>query len=100
MLKQLARLTRLSRTALRHGPRLLGRLPQAWRVFRLAGWQGVDWELRRRVRATNDYAKWVAQYDTMTPARRSAIVHRVAALASKPLISKSAASLQKMRRAR
>jgi len=83
----LARILKLARLALQHGPRLLGRVPQAWRVFRMAGWQGVDWELRRRVRATNDYAKWVAQYDTMTPARHSAIVERVAGLPSTPLIS-------------
>ncbi len=86
-MKRLRRLLRLAEVAIRHGPRLLGRLPQAWRVFRLAGWRGMVWELRRRVRAANDYANWVRTYDTMTPEARATIAQRVAGLRAPPLIS-------------
>lgn len=81
------RLLRLARLALRHGPRLLGRVPQAWRVFRKAGWRGVDWELRRRVRPTSDYAEWVRRYDTLTPKARERIRGEAAAMQAPPRIA-------------
>jgi len=78
---------RLAGMALRHGPRLVARLPQAWRVFRKAGWRGVDWELRRRVRPAADYARWAQVHDTLTPQARQAMVARVAAMPSPPRIA-------------
>jgi glycosyltransferase involved in cell wall biosynthesis len=81
------RLIRLASLALRHGPRLMGRLPQAWRVFRKAGWRGVDWELRRRVRPGADYGRWVQAHDSLTPAARQALAERAQRLADGPLIS-------------
>lgn len=86
-MKRFARPFRLARLAVSHGPRLIGRVPQAWRVFLKAGWRGVVWELRRRVRGANDYANWVRTYDTLTPEARAAIVQRVAGLQTLPLIS-------------
>ncbi|RYF58401.1 MAG: glycosyltransferase, partial [Comamonadaceae bacterium] len=61
-----------------HGPGLLKRLPQAWRVFKRAGWRGVDWELRRRMRPQNDYARWVQTYDTLDDAAQARIRAAVA----------------------
>jgi len=81
------RLIRLAGMALRHGPRLVGRLPQAWRVFRKAGWRGVDWELRRRVRPSADYGRWVQMHDTLTPQARRELAARAAAMASPPRIA-------------
>lgn len=81
------RLIRLAGKALRHAPRLVGRLPQAWRVFRKAGWRGVDWELRRRMRPSEDYGRWVLVHDTLTPESRLELAERAGALASKPLIA-------------
>lgn len=78
---------RLLRLAWQHGPRMMGRLPQAWRVYRKAGLRGVDWELRRRVRPSNDYLQWVRRHDTMDAGKRDAIARRVAALGSRPLIA-------------
>ncbi|QNK75221.1 glycosyltransferase family 2 protein [Variovorax sp. PAMC28562] len=83
----IARLTHLVRLGVQHGPRMASKLPQAWRVYRKAGWQGMVWELRRRVRKTNDYANWVATYDTLTAETRTAITQRVAAMQAPPLIS-------------
>ncbi len=86
-MNRFVRLLGLARKAARHAPRLMGRLPQAWRVYRQARWQGVMWELRRRTRGANDYANWVRTYDTLTPEQRDRIRARVAAMASPPLIS-------------
>lgn len=65
-----------------HGPSLLKRLPQAWRVFLRAGWRGVEWELRRRMRAQNDYARWVQTYDTLDEAAQARIRAAVAQMGS------------------
>lgn len=81
------RLIRLAGMALRHGPRLVGRLPQAWRVFRKAGWRGVDWELRRRVRPSADYGRWAQVHDTLTPEARRDLAARAAAMPSPPRIA-------------
>ncbi len=63
------------------------RLPQAWRVWRKAGWRGVKWEFRRKLRPGNDYARWAREHDTITPERREALRARAEALAHGPLIS-------------
>ena len=86
-MKRFAQLVRLVQVAVRHGPRLLGRLPQAWRVFRKAGWRGVVWELRRRVRPGGDYANWVRMYNTVTPEMRERMARRVSEMRERPLIS-------------
>ncbi|MEB0110431.1 glycosyltransferase family 2 protein [Variovorax sp. RTB1] len=83
----ITRLTHLIRLGVQHGPRMAAKLPQAWRVYRKAGWQGMVWELRRRMRKTNDYANWVVTYDTLTAETRTAITQRVAAMPAPPLIS-------------
>lgn len=70
-----------------HGPSLVKRLPQAWRVFKRAGWRGVDWELRRRTRAQNDYGRWVQTYDTLDEAARVRIQACVAQMQEPPRIS-------------
>lgn len=86
-MKLVARWLRFVQLAARHGPRLLGRVPQAWRVFRKAGWRGVVWELRRAVRPGSNYANWVRLYDTVTPETRTRIAERVAGMRELPLIS-------------
>ncbi len=86
-MKRLAQLFRIAGKAVQHGPRLMGRVPQAWRVYRKAGRQGVMWELRRRTRPGNDYAAWVQAHDVLDAGQRAAIVARVAAMTSTPLIS-------------
>ncbi len=78
---------RLARLAVTQGPRLATRLPQAWRVWRKAGWRGVDWEFRRKLRPGNDYGRWVREHDTITPQQCEALRARAAALADGPLIS-------------
>ncbi len=78
---------RLARLAVTQGPRLATRLPQAWRVWRKAGWRGVDWEFRRKLRPGNDYGRWAREHDTITPPQREALRARAAALADGPLIS-------------
>ncbi len=78
---------RLARLAVTQGPRLATRLPQAWRVWRKAGWRGVDWEFRRKLRPGNDYGRWAREHDTITPEQREALRARAAALADGPLIS-------------
>ncbi|CAN5770106.1 N/A [soil metagenome] len=83
----ISRLAHLVRLGVQHGPRMAAKLPQAWRVYRKAGWQGMVWELRRRVRKTNDYANWVVTYDTLTAETRAAITQRVSAMPAPPLIS-------------
>ena len=83
----ITRLTHLVRLGARHGPRMASKLPQAWRVYRKAGWQGMVWELRRRVRGANDYANWVATHDTVTPEIRAAIAQRISAMPAPELIS-------------
>ncbi|RYF84122.1 MAG: glycosyltransferase family 2 protein [Comamonadaceae bacterium] len=65
-----------------HGPGLIKRLPQAWRVFKRAGWRGVDWETRRRMRPQNDYARWVQTYDTLDEAAQARIRAVVAQMGS------------------
>ena len=86
-MKRIGHLVRLAQLAALHGPRFAGRLPHAWRVFLRAGWRGVAWELRRRVRPGSDYAHWIQLYDTVTPGIRQRIVERVAAMQAAPLIS-------------
>lgn len=66
---------------------MASRLPQAWRVYRKAGWNGVLWELRRRVREPDNYEKWVASFDTLTPEIRSVLEKRVSEIKNPPLIS-------------
>ncbi|MBO9644510.1 MAG: glycosyltransferase family 2 protein [Pseudacidovorax sp.] len=78
---------RLARLAVTQGPRLATRLPQAWRVWRKAGWRGVDWEFRRKLRPGNDYGRWAREHDTITPQQREALRARATALADGPLIS-------------
>ena len=86
-MKGLDRLLRMAGKAVRLGPGLVGRLPQAWRVYRKAGRKGVMWELRRRTRPGNDYAAWAAAHGTLSDAERTRITLRVASMASTPLIS-------------
>ncbi len=78
---------RLARLAVTHGPRMVTRVPQAWRVWRKAGWRGVQWEFRRKLRPGNDYARWALAHDTLTPEQRETLRARAAALADGPLIS-------------
>lgn len=70
-------------------PRLVSRVPQAWRVWRKAGWRGVRWELHRKLGARNDYAQWVHAHDTVAPQELAELQGRAAAFASEagPLIS-------------
>lgn len=70
-----------------HGPSLLKRLPQAWRVYRRAGRLGVMHELRRRTNPRHDYARWVQAYDTLDDAARARIRERVAAMPNPPRIA-------------
>ncbi len=63
------------------------RLPQAWRVWRKAGWRGVQWEFRRKLRPGNDYARWAREHDSITPEQRETLRARAEALADGPLIS-------------
>lgn len=70
-----------------HGPSLIKRLPQAWRVFLRAGWRGVEWELRRRMRPQNDYRQWVRAYDTLDDAAHARIRAQVAEMVSPPRIA-------------
>lgn len=70
-----------------HGPSLIKRLPQAWRVFLRAGWRGVEWELRRRMRPQNDYGQWVRAYDTLDDAAHARIRAQVAGMVSPPRIA-------------
>lgn len=81
------RLVRIAQKALQHGPRLAGKVPQAWRVYRKARWQGVVWELRRRTRGANDYSAWVKTYDVLTDQDRKAIAERIDAMSSRPRFS-------------
>jgi glycosyltransferase involved in cell wall biosynthesis len=86
-MKHIARFLRLAQLAVRHGPRLMTRVPQAWRVFRRAGWRGVVWEMRRRTWPRSDYANWVRLHDTLSPEARARIAERVSAMREAPLIS-------------
>lgn len=70
-----------------HGPSLIKRLPQAWRVFLRAGWRGVEWELRRRMRPQNDYRQWVRAHDTLDEAAHARIRAQVAEMVSPPRIA-------------
>lgn len=79
---------RLARLAVTQGPRLVSRLPQAWRVWRRAGWRGVQWEFKRKLRPGNDYARWAREHDTITPEQREVLRGRAVALSEHgPLIS-------------
>ncbi|MDA7417781.1 glycosyltransferase family 2 protein [Xenophilus arseniciresistens] len=75
------------RKLLTHGPGLIKRLPQAWRVYRRAGWRGVDWEMRRRTRPQNDYGRWVQTYDMLDDAACQRIRAQVDAMVAPPRIS-------------
>lgn len=75
------------RKLLTYGPSLLKRTPQAWRVFKRAGWRGVDWEMRRRTRPQNDYGRWVQTYDTLDEAACQRIRAQVDAMVAPPRIS-------------
>jgi glycosyltransferase involved in cell wall biosynthesis len=86
-MKRLARFLQLTQLAARHGPRMMKRLPQAWRVFRKAGWRGVVWEMRRRTRPSSDYANWVRTHDTLSPEGRAGISECVGKMQGAPLIS-------------
>ncbi|MFM9927787.1 glycosyltransferase [Variovorax sp. H27-G14] len=86
-MKSVSRLFDFFLTVLWKTPGVGGRLQRAWRMFRKAGWRGIQWELGRRVTGFNDYARWVRDHDTLTPAVRDRIVQRVASMTDMPLIS-------------
>jgi glycosyltransferase involved in cell wall biosynthesis len=86
-MKSVSRLFDFFLTVLWKTPGVGGRLQRAWRMFRKAGWRGIQWELGRRVTGFNDYARWVRDYDTLTPAARDTLAGRVAAMTELPLIS-------------
>lgn len=86
-MKSVSRLFDFFLTVLWRTPGVGGRLQRAWRMFRKAGWRGIQWELGRRVTGFNDYARWVRDHDTLTPATRDRLAQRVAAMADRPLIS-------------
>lgn len=86
-MKSVFRLFDFFLTVLWKTPGVGGRLQRAWRMFRKAGWRGIQWELGRRVTGYNDYARWVRDYDTLTPATRDRLAQRVASMAQLPLIS-------------
>ncbi|RYF61205.1 MAG: glycosyltransferase family 2 protein [Comamonadaceae bacterium] len=86
-MRRLKQLFRIAAKAIKLGPKLVGRAPQAWRVYRKAGTKGVMWELRRRARPGGDYEAWVKANDTLSPTQRSRIAERVKAMTSTPLIS-------------
>ncbi len=86
-MKSVSRLFDFFLTVLWKTPGVGGRLQRAWRMFRKAGWRGIQWELGRRVTGFNDYARWVRDHDTLTPASRDRLAQRVDAMADRPLIS-------------
>jgi glycosyltransferase involved in cell wall biosynthesis len=86
-MKSVSRLFDFFLTVLWKTPGVGGRLQRAWRMFRKAGWRGIQWELGRRVTGYNDYARWVRDYDTLTPATRDRLARRVASMTELPLIS-------------
>lgn len=86
-MKSVSRLFDFFLTVLWRTPGVGGRLQRAWRMFRKAGWRGIQWELGRRVTGFNDYARWVQEHDTLTPAARDRLLQRVASMTEKPLIS-------------
>lgn len=86
-MKSVSRLFDFFLTVLWRTPGVGGRLQRAWRMFRKAGWRGIQWELGRRVTGFNDYARWVRDHDTLTPAASGRLAQRVAAMAERPLIS-------------
>lgn len=57
------------------------------RLLRTSGWRGLQWTLRQRFGRGLDYAKWIADNDTLTPQLREAISQRTAAMKAPPLIS-------------
>lgn len=86
-MKSVSRLFDFFLTVLWRTPGVGGRLQRAWRMFRKAGWRGIQWELGRRVTGFNDYARWVQDHDTLTPAAKTRLAQRVASMAEMPLIS-------------
>jgi len=86
-MKSVSRLFDFFLTVLWKTPGVGGRLQRAWRMFRKAGWRGIQWELGRRVTGFNDYARWVRDYDTPSPATRARLAQRVASMTELPLIS-------------
>ena len=86
-MKSVSRLFDFFLTVLWRTPGVGGRLQRAWRMFRKAGWRGIQWELGRRVTGFNDYARWVREHDTLTPAARTRLAERVTSLPERPLIS-------------
>jgi glycosyltransferase involved in cell wall biosynthesis len=86
-MKSVSRLFDFFLTVLWKTPGVGGRLQRAWRMFRKAGWRGIQWELGRRVTGYNDYARWVRDYDTLAPATRDRLARRVASMTELPLIS-------------
>jgi glycosyltransferase involved in cell wall biosynthesis len=86
-MKSASRLFDFFLTVLWRTPGVGGRLQRAWRMFRKAGWRGIQWELGRRVTGFNDYARWVRDYDMPSPATRARLAQRVASMTELPLIS-------------
>lgn len=86
-MKSVSRLFDFFLTVLWRTPGVGGRLQRAWRMFRKAGWRGIQWELGRRVTGFNDYARWVRDYDTLTPAARDRLAQRLTSMTEQPLIS-------------
>lgn len=70
------------------GPsRPVGRFQRGWRLLRTSGWRGLQWGLRQRFGGGLDYARWIADNDTLTPQLQEAMSQRVAAMKAPPLIS-------------
>jgi GT2 family glycosyltransferase len=78
-------------------PAEISQLLNAYRLWRQSGIQGVQEKLRwkqaykdekKALRGLQeDYRKWVAMYDTITPVDREAIIARISQLAYQPRIS-------------
>lgn len=64
-----------------------GRIQRMLRLLRSSGWRGLQWTLRQRFGRGLDYAKWIADHDTLPPQLQEAISRRVAAMKAPPLIS-------------
>jgi glycosyltransferase involved in cell wall biosynthesis len=86
-MKSVSRLFDFLLTVLWTSPGVGGRIQRAWRIFRKAGWRGIQWELGRRITGHNDYTRWVRDYDTLTPEIKGRLAQRVTSMSDLPLIS-------------
>jgi glycosyltransferase involved in cell wall biosynthesis len=65
-------------------PRLIVRTVE---IVRKEGIGGLQRRLRSKLRAANDYSRWIRAFDTLTPRDHAAIRRHIEQLSHKPLIS-------------